>query len=123
MTPTQQLQLTFARPIAAQETQLGVLAHAAAQQAVTGPRFASALSGLADVGTDVGNFFSNILGTITGAKGQAESQERALELARINAQRDVAEAQASAQLWGASLPYVVVGAVGLVGLVVWATRR
>jgi hypothetical protein len=61
--------------------------------------------------------------TISGQKATREAQQRALQLAQIQAQEKIAQAQASSLTVQKAAPYVAIGLIGLVGLVVFAKRK
>lgn len=115
--------LTFQRPVVAEVTGR---VYGIRGKPVTGALFGlgeAAPNPVSDVIGTIGSTISDFIGTLTGAKAQAQAQAQAVELARLQATRGIAEAQASSQLWGKALPWVAVGAVGLFGLVFLVARK
>lgn len=61
----------------------------------------------------------DFVSTLTGQKAQSQAQERVLELQRLQAEQKAA----SAAFWTRATPWLAVGGVAAVGLLVIATRK
>lgn len=90
-----------------------------------------ALRGLGDAAGDTvmtiyqtfHNGVTDLIGTVTGQKGQAQAQQNALELARLKSAQAAVEAEARAEGWGAATPWLVIGGAVVVVAVVFAARK
>ena len=66
----------------------------------------------------------DLVGTVTGQKGQEQARQDAIVLAQLQAQQAAYEAQQRQEGWGKAAPWLAIGgAVVVVAVVMSASRR